>query len=614
MRAVQHIFGDYGLTFAGVIFDKGEHFLKAGGTLKLLQGIAASYMQTDNLYYYYNGEQYPGAKPLSWNSSYVYGGLSDNWGFYDEQGVYNFAVNYQLTAKPSVGLDLGVVYEFRPKYKDFYYTSGKDTLPRNDKNKYFVKVGISLLDIGRLKYEKRYNSSDMLVALTPDYLNRYNSVDNSVPVNTNWMDGNNINFSFWNYVNFADTMYHRAVNGQGVQFAAENKEKFTVKLPAAISLQVDLYLLKGLYVNITTYTALNQGYSTKPNSHYVSNYSITPRYERKWYSVSVPVIINQYKKLDVGLGVRAGAVYFGVNNLFSNVFSDPYGMHWYVGLKVPIPYKDPTKQPKPPKLPKQKPQPQIIICCPCSGYTQPDSLCRKCFQQIFRDTNNLKKMDCIPCGVQIIINNPTINIGTTNVSEQKNEIKKDSVITPPQPPTPPLPAIPCIQFEFDKSDLITSEIPYLVDLAKILNDNPSYELTIYGHTDSFGTDSYNMGLSKKRAEAARAYLLNKGVRNRIKIIPCGESQPVAGNTTDSGRQMNRRVCFDLIKSGASSINSIQGTHTKIIAVHHLTRKQIPTFNTTDVSPSSVQTYAFIPPTSGLIQPVKHKKRNSKFKI
>jgi outer membrane protein OmpA-like peptidoglycan-associated protein len=377
---------------------------------------------------------------------------------------------------------------------------------------------------------------------------------------------------------------------------------------------VDLYLLKGLYVNITTYTALNQGYSTKPNSHYVSNYSITPRYERKWYSVSVPVIINQYKKLDVGLGVRAGAVYFGVNNLFSNVFSDPYGMHWYVGLKVPIPYKDPTKQPKPPKLPKQKPQPQIIICCPCSGYTQPDSLCRKCFQQIFRDTNNLKKMDCIPCGVQIIINNPTINIGTTNVSEQKNEIKKDSVITPPQPPTPPLPAIPCIQFEFDKSDLITSEIPYLVDLAKILNDNPSYELTIYGHTDSFGTDSYNMGLSKKRAEAARAYLLNKGVRNRIKIIPCGESQPVAGNTTDSGRQMNRRVCFDLIKSGASSINSIQGTHTKIIAVHHLTRKQIPTFNTTDVSPSSVQTYAFIPPTSGLIQPVKHKKRNSKFKI
>jgi hypothetical protein len=99
-------------------------------------------------------------------------------------------------------------------------------------------------------------------------------------------------------------------------------------------------------MSITSYTALNQGFSNKPNSHYISNYSITPRYEQKWYSVSVPVQINQYKKLDVGLGIRAGVVYAGVNNLFSNVFSDPYGMHWYVGVKVPLPYKDPTKPPK----------------------------------------------------------------------------------------------------------------------------------------------------------------------------------------------------------------------------------------------------------------------------
>ena len=150
MRTVQHIFGDYGLTFAGVIFDKGIHFLKAGGTLKLLQGIAASYMQTEDLYYYYNGEEYPGAKPISLNSPYVYGGLSDNWGYYDKQGIYNFAVNYQLTAKPSVGLDLGAVYEFRKNMtKD-----GTDISKRFDQNKYFVKVGLSILDIGRLKYEK----------------------------------------------------------------------------------------------------------------------------------------------------------------------------------------------------------------------------------------------------------------------------------------------------------------------------------------------------------------------------------------------------------------------------------------------------------------------------
>jgi hypothetical protein len=166
---------------------------------------------------------------MSLNSSYVYSGLSDNWGFYDEQGVYNFAVNYQLTAKPSVGLDLGVVYEFRRNMtKD-----STDISKRFDKNKYFVKVGISLLDIGRLKYQKDYYSSDLVAAFTPDYLNRYDIGDNSVPGNTYWMDGNDIKFSFWNYVNFADTMYRRAVNGQGVQIATNNKEKFTVRLPAA---------------------------------------------------------------------------------------------------------------------------------------------------------------------------------------------------------------------------------------------------------------------------------------------------------------------------------------------------------------------------------------------
>jgi hypothetical protein len=603
MRAVQHIFGDYGLTFAGVVFDKGEQFIKVGGTLKLLQGIAASYMQTDNLYYYYNGQEYPGAKPISLNSSYVYGGLSDNWGYFDEQGVYNFAVNYQLTAKPSVGIDFGVVYEFRKNVtKDT-----TDISKRKDKNKYFVKVGFSVLDIGRLKYEKRYNSSDLVMAFTPDYQNRYDIGDNNIPENTYWMDGSNVNFTFWNYVNFADTMYHRSINGQGVQIAANNKEKFTVRLPAAISLQVDINLfLKGLYVNLTTYTALNQGFSTKPNSHYVSNYSITPRYERKWYSVSVPVRINQYKKFEVGLGARVGTVYFGVNNMFSNVFSDPYGMSWYVGVKVPVPYKDPTKPPKEPKDRGRKggSQVQTIICCPCCSCVQADTNCMKCYEVICRDTSNINKMNCIPCCGQVIINSPTINNITTNVTDQKSD-NKQVTGAPSQPPPP----VPCIIFEFDKSDLITSEIPYLVDLAKVLNDNPSYELVIYGHTDSYGSDSYNMGLSKKRAEAARAYLLNKGVLNRITVQPCGESQPVADNGTETGRQMNRRVCFELIKKETGNINDTKHNHAQIFPGFNLIPKPSPTYIANHEFTAESRLLACSNPTEIINSPGKRKRHS-----
>jgi outer membrane protein OmpA-like peptidoglycan-associated protein len=610
MRAVQHIFGDYGLTFAGVVLNRGEHFVKAGGTLKLLQGIAASYLQTNDLYYYYDGSQYPGSKPMSLNSPYVYSGLSDNWGFYDEQGVYNFAVNYQLTAKPSVGLDLGVVYEFRPEFFKYKYLpkDGKDSTDRFDLNKYFIKVGISVLDLGRLKYTKDYNSSDLVAAFTPDYLNRYDAGDNGVPSNTYWMDGNDIRFTFWNYVNFADTIYHRSINGQGIQMAASNEEKFTVRLPAAFSLQFDINLfLKGLYVNFTSYTALNKGFSRKPNSHYISNYSITPRYENKWYSVSVPVQINQYKKLDVGLGIRAGVVYAGVNNLFSNVFSDPYGMHWYVGLKVPLPYKNPTKPPKPPK---PAPQPQIIICCPCTDNAQADSLCKKCLELCARDTSNLKKMNCIPCCGQIIINNPTINISTS--PSQPPQLPQPSPPSSPSPspstPSQP-PAVPCIQFEFDKSDLITSEIPYLVDLSKILNENPSYELIIYGHTDSYGSDNYNMNLSRKRAEAARAYLLNKGVRNHITIQPCGESQPIADNNTETGRRLNRRVCFELIKNESGNLINPLHNRAQTIPTFILTPEPAPV----NISNQEIHTeplqLANSTPTDGIIPPGKRKRHS-----
>jgi len=97
-------------------------------------------------------------------------------------------------------------------------------------------------------------------------------------------------------------------------------------------------------------------------------------------------------------------------------------------------------------------------------------------------------------------------------------------------------------FDFD-SDVVRSEArTNLRNLAASLDKYPGSELLIVGHTDSVGTDAYNLALSQRRAEAAAAYLAAQGVdRARLSSRGLGEDEPVAPNDSDAGRSRNRRV-------------------------------------------------------------------------
>jgi outer membrane protein OmpA-like peptidoglycan-associated protein len=97
-------------------------------------------------------------------------------------------------------------------------------------------------------------------------------------------------------------------------------------------------------------------------------------------------------------------------------------------------------------------------------------------------------------------------------------------------------------FDFD-SDVIRSEArTNLRNLAASLDKYPGSDLLIVGHTDSVGTDAYNLALSERRAESAASYLASQGVeRTRIRARGLGETEPVAPNESDAGRSRNRRV-------------------------------------------------------------------------
>ncbi len=99
-----------------------------------------------------------------------------------------------------------------------------------------------------------------------------------------------------------------------------------------------------------------------------------------------------------------------------------------------------------------------------------------------------------------------------------------------------------ILFPFDSDQILPAGRANLDELARSLQRYPGSNVTIVGHTDSVGTDSYNMALSHRRAYAASAYLQSKGIAaSRITALGRGETEPIASNSTEEGRQLNRRV-------------------------------------------------------------------------
>lgn len=99
-----------------------------------------------------------------------------------------------------------------------------------------------------------------------------------------------------------------------------------------------------------------------------------------------------------------------------------------------------------------------------------------------------------------------------------------------------------ITFGYDRADVQPQFQATLDQVARTLQEYRSTAIDVYGHTDSTGTDAYNQGLSERRAQSVANYLAGRGIdRVRLATLGYGESQPIADNNTDAGRQANRRV-------------------------------------------------------------------------
>ena len=295
---------EFGFSYAGVILNKDKHFLKGGVTLKFLQGVASGYVFVRDLTYRLDSPD-----TLSLFQSKVNYGISNT---FDEDGIPKISG----ISDPGFGIDLGLVYEYRPDIDEFRYNmDGREGLLRDDKEKYLFRVGISLLDFGHIRYNKGYYSQDF-VADVRDW-------------NINGMEFNTIQ-------DFNDTLRNR------FNFTDNTSESYKMGLPTALSLQVDYNIGSGFYVNFMPYFALRKGTNMVAKTHYFTSYSLTPRYDYKWFGLAVPLFVDQFSRFNAGLAVRLGPIWVGSNTILRNsIAKESYGVDAYAMVKIPIFKKGP---------------------------------------------------------------------------------------------------------------------------------------------------------------------------------------------------------------------------------------------------------------------------------
>ena len=103
------------------------------------------------------------------------------------------------------------------------------------------------------------------------------------------------------------------------------------------------------------------------------------------------------------------------------------------------------------------------------------------------------------------------------------------------------------EFDFDKAVVRPDAHDDATKIADAMKEYPGANVQLEGHTDSVGTEEYNMSLSRRRAESVKMYLVEKFNidASRVSTVGYGKSQPVATNDTEAGKQKNRRVVANI---------------------------------------------------------------------
>ena len=119
--------------------------------------------------------------------------------------------------------------------------------------------------------------------------------------------------------------------------------------------------------------------------------------------------------------------------------------------------------------------------------------------------------------------------------------------------------LPDVTFAVNSTEISPGFRASLDQVAQSMLRYPNSLIDVMGHTDSTGSDAYNLDLSRRRAEAVAGYLVSRGVpRSRIATIGYGEQYPIASNDTAQGRALNRRVEIKITPITQDQVRAARG--------------------------------------------------------
>jgi outer membrane protein OmpA-like peptidoglycan-associated protein len=299
---MQNSFAEAGLSYGHNIIESNEHFLKGGFTLKRVSGIYSAYAMTNDFDYTVkedaNGSNYIQVD----NIDARYGYTSDKAQFFNKSVLNNLG-------KGSWGFDLGITYEYRPKFADYRYTMNGKERWDGRKNKYMYKVALALVDVGNVNFthpgaqEFRIKKTDF-------------SFDPQV-------------FSFSAGGQLNEAIYET--------FDPQLQKTTTYKsgLPTALNLNIDYRIASKLYLNLTWIQSLRN--TDKISMQANSLVALTPRVETKGFELAIPVSMqNNYTSATIGAMMRLGPLFFGSDNLKGVIMKKSDGINFYMGLALPI--------------------------------------------------------------------------------------------------------------------------------------------------------------------------------------------------------------------------------------------------------------------------------------
>ena len=294
---------EIGLSFARVLTNNRENFLKGGISIKYLRGLGSTYLAGNNVIVDYDADgaiHSDGGTTGSFTSigNVVYGRFDD---IDSDDYEYDLPINAN-----GLGIDIGIIYEWRPTHGNYKPRKvWPNRLTYKEQNKYKLKLGLSITDIGAINYE---NGTEYLFDVTNTNVSE-EALDNE------------------------DNIYDILNN---LYTLTNTTTSYKAILPTALHLNADWSFTNKLYLNFNTDLSLISKSQLRA-SKITNIVSLTPRFESKWFSAYVPFSLVQYAGFQAGAGFRLGPLYMGSSSLFSNLLSNKSkGSNFYAGLKIPL--------------------------------------------------------------------------------------------------------------------------------------------------------------------------------------------------------------------------------------------------------------------------------------